>query len=252
MRDDCAPGVAVPNTPTKTSPLGSTTGPGLVPGGEIFKTTVRNWGELGAPNSPQFLTVVLNISPPGTNPGPVVEPSGLVFVGVFGTATPGAQSSRITNRTSSFTAIGSSASGPNWFTFSPASGNVSPNQPVDVRVQPNSGLAAGIYRGSLVLQFPQDNTSRTVDLLLVVTTVLNPSAGLEPGLSTPAATATCTPTKLLPVFTTLGSNFSAPAAWPAPIELSVTDDCGSPARTGSVVTSFSNAGPPLNLAAQPT
>jgi uncharacterized protein (TIGR03437 family) len=32
--------------------------------------------------------------------------------------------------------------------------------------------------------------------------------------------------------------------------VSVTDDCGSPSRTGSVVTSFSNGDPPLNLASQ--
>ncbi len=49
MRTDCATGVAAPNTPTNTSPLGSTTGPVFVPGGATFKTTVRNWGELGAP-----------------------------------------------------------------------------------------------------------------------------------------------------------------------------------------------------------
>ena len=207
----------------------------------------------GAPNSPEFLIVVLNVAPPGTNPGPVVEPTGLVFVGLVGATTPAAQSARITNltnRASSFTATGSSISGPIWFTISPAGGTVAPNQPVDIKVQPNSGLPAGIYRGSLVLQFPQDNTSRTVDLLLVVTTVLNPSAVLEAGLSTPAATATCTATKLLPVFTTLGSNFNAPAAWPAAIEVNVTDDCGSPVRTGSVVTSFSNGDPPLNLVSQ--
>jgi hypothetical protein len=202
----------------------------------------------GAPNSPEFLTVVLNVSPSGANPGPVVEPTGLVFIGLIGATTPAAQSVRITNltnRASPFTASGSST-----FTISPASGTVAPNQPVDIKVQPNSGLPAGVYRGSLMLQFPQDNTSRTVDLLLVVTTVLNPSSALEATLSTPAATATCTPAKLLPVFTTLGANFNAPAAWPAAIDVNVTDDCGSPVRTGSVVTSFSNGDPPLNLASQ--
>ncbi len=207
----------------------------------------------GAPNSPEFLTVVLNVSPPGTNPGPVVEPTGLVFVGLIGATTPAAQSVRITNltnRSSSFTATGSSTSGPVWFTISPTSGSVAPNQPVTIKVQPNSGLAAGVYRGSLVLTFPQDNATRTVDLLLVVTTVLNPSSALEATSSTPAATATCTAAKLLPVFTSLGANFNAPAAWPAAIDVNVTDDCGSPVRTGSVVTSFSNGDPPLNLASQ--
>jgi uncharacterized protein (TIGR03437 family) len=204
----------------------------------------------GAPNSPEFLTVVLNVAPAGTNPGPVVEPTGLVFIGLIGATTPAAQTVRIanlTNRATSFNAMESSSTGPVWFTISPTSGSVAPNQPVNIKVQPNSGLPAGTYRGSLVLQFPQDNTSRTVDLLLVVTTVLNPSAALE---AAPAATATCTAAKLLPVFTTLGSNFNAPAAWPAAIDVNVTDDCGSPMRTGSVVTSFSNGDPPLNLTSQ--
>src|SRR6202040_3694690 len=120
-----------------------------------------------------------------------------------GATTPAAQSVRITNltnRASSFTATGSSSSGPVWFTISPTSGSVAPNQPVTIKVQPDSGLPAGVYRGSLMLVFPQDNATRTVDLLFVVTTALNLSSALEETLSPPAATATCTPAKLLPVF----------------------------------------------------
>jgi uncharacterized protein (TIGR03437 family) len=203
------------------------------------------------PNSPQFLTIVLSLNPPNSGIAPAVDPTGLVFVGMIGAATLAAQSVRITNLTnhaSAFTAVGSSTSGPNWFTISPSSGNVAPNQPVDVIVQPNSGLPAGVYRGSLMLQFPPD-FGRTVDLLLVVTPILPPSA-LGKTLSTPAAAATCTATKLLPVFTSLGANFNARSAAPNAIEVTVTDDCGSPLRTGSVVASFSNRDPPLGLISQ--
>jgi len=222
---------------------------GLVPGDYYGPVRID---APGAPNAPQFLTVVLNVSAPTTNPGPVVEPTGLAFVGLIGATTPAAQSVRITNLTnrgSSFMATGMAIGSPNWFTISPVNGIVLPNQPVDIKIQPNAGLPAGVYRGSLVLQFPQDATTRTVDLLLVVTTVLKPSAALEAS-ATPAATPTCTATKLLPVFTLLGSNFIAPAAWPAAIEVSVLDDCGSAMRTGSVVSSFSNGDPPLNLGSQ--
>jgi uncharacterized protein (TIGR03437 family) len=209
--------------------------------------------DAGAPNAPEYLTIVLNVSASGTNPGPVVEPTGLLFVGLIGTSAPTAQSVRISNltsRSSSFTAIGSSTSGTNWFTISPATGTVAPNQPVDVKVQPNAGLPAGVYRGTLVLQFPQDAATRAVDLLLVVTTALSPSAALDSILASPAAAAACTPTKLLPVFTLLGTNFNAPAAWPAAIEVNVVDDCGSPMRSGSVISSFSNGDAPLKLASQ--
>jgi uncharacterized protein (TIGR03437 family) len=207
----------------------------------------------GAPNAPEFLTIVLNVSASGTNPGPVVEPTGLIFVGLIGASAPTAQSVHITNltsSTSSFTASGSSTSGTNWFTISPTSGTVAPNQPVDIKVQPNAGLAAGVYRGTLMLQFPQDGTTRAVDLLLVVTTALNASAALDSILPSPAAVAVCTPTKLLPLFTLLGASFNAPAAWPAAIDVDVVDDCASPMRTGSVTTSFSNGDAPLGLVSQ--
>jgi uncharacterized protein (TIGR03437 family) len=207
----------------------------------------------GAPNAPQFLTIVLNVLASGTNPGPIVEPTGLIFVGLIGASAPTSQSVHITNltsSTSSFTASGSSTSGTNWFTISPASGSVAPNQPVDVKVQPNAGVPAGVYRGTLMLQFPQDATTRAVDLLLVVTTALNASAALDSILPSPAAVAVCTPTKLLPVFALLGANFNTPAAWPAAIDADVVDDCGSPMRTGSVITSFSNGDPPLGLVSQ--
>jgi hypothetical protein len=32
-----------------------------------------------ADNSPQVVTVVVNVLPPGSNPGPVIQPTGLVF-----------------------------------------------------------------------------------------------------------------------------------------------------------------------------
>jgi uncharacterized protein (TIGR03437 family) len=101
-----------------------------------------------------------------------------------------------------------------------------------------------------MLQFPPDVFGRTVDLLLVVTPVPNSSSTVEAGLSAPATAVSCTATKLLPVLTSLGANFSARSAWPNAIEVTVTDDCGSPTSTGVVVTSFSNGDPSLNLVSQ--
>ena len=45
----------------------------------------------GATNSPQTVTVVLNVLPPGSNPGPQVRPTGLIFTGVAGGTNPGSQ-----------------------------------------------------------------------------------------------------------------------------------------------------------------
>jgi uncharacterized protein (TIGR03437 family) len=79
-------------------------------------------------------------------------------------------------------------------------------------------------------------------LLLVVT----PQAA-KPAAKTHATTPACTPTKLLPVFTMLGANFSVPAGFPAAISVGVVDDCANSITAGSVITTFSNGDPPLNL-----
>jgi len=57
----------------------------------------------------------------------------------------------------------------------------------------------------------------------------------------------CTPTVLVPLFSSLFSNFSTPAAWPQPLEALVIDDCGAPLVGGRVVASFSNGEPPVSL-----
>jgi uncharacterized protein (TIGR03437 family) len=205
-----------------------------------------------ASNSPQFLTIVLNVAPPTANPGPLVEPVGLVFVGPVNGTNPPAQSVRIANlisRPSSFTATGAPDPGnPEWFSVSPVAGSVSPNQPVSVSVLPNlSGLAPNIYTGTLTLQFPQDNTTAVVNLLLVVTPTTVKSSMLP---RAPAAVAGCTPARLQPVLTALGQNFRTTVGWPSTIQATVVDDCQGPIDTGSVNASFNNGDLPLPL--QPT
>jgi len=204
----------------------------------------------GVSDSPQFLSVVLNISGATANPGPVVEPTGLVFVAAAGGVSPSAQTVTITNlanATHSFNAVGSVIGTQNWFTFTPTSGNVAPNAPATVSVQANtSSLSAGVYQGALTLTFPQDNnTSRVIDLLLVVTPTL--AAQSVPASLRRSATSSCTPTKLLPVFALLGANFSSAVAWPSPIDVDVVDDCGVNMTTGSVTVTFSNGDAPLAL-----
>ena len=201
-----------------------------------------------APNSPRFLSVVLNVSAANVNPGPTLDQTGLVFISLLSGADPATQSIKITNvtsRASSFTAAVSALSTQNPFAVTPATGSVAPTQPASVSVQAKTaGLPAGAYRGSLTLQFPQDNTSRVVDLLLVITPVL--ITGQSEARFIEAAGA-CKPTKLLPVFTLLGASFNIAVAWPTPIEVKVVDDCGALLSNGSVTVTFSNGDPQISL-----
>ena len=203
---------------------------------------------LGAPNTPQIASVVLNVAASTTNPGPVVEPTGLVFVAPPGSVDPSAQSitiTDITNRPEPFSADISFSGTKNPFVVSPTSGTAAPNKPATVSVQPHiAGLSPGTYRANLLLAFPQDMLTKTIDLLLVISPSAISTTSKE---QIRAASSMCTPTRLLPVFTLLGTNFTVSAAWPTALEVKVVDDCGTALKNGSVLTSFTNGDPAIAL-----
>jgi uncharacterized protein (TIGR03437 family) len=197
-----------------------------------------------APNSPQTVTIVLNVRATGSAAGTSVQPSGLLFT--IPLNFPGAlgfQSLTLTALSSTpvtYSATASSAQ--KWFTASPLTGSIAPGKPVTVQVLPNlTGLTAGVYNGTITFAF-SDNTAQTVQLLLVVTNgpTTRPAApGVQP--------AGCAPSKLYPLFTSLGAGFTITTGWPSPVELRVVDDCGNPLTSGSVTASFSNTDPSLTL-----
>jgi uncharacterized protein (TIGR03437 family) len=197
---------------------------------------------------PVSISIVLSIVPPGTAAPPAVTPSALIFL-----ATPGAvlnpQTFTISNLTSSPIAFsGLSSATPNWFSFIPASQTLNAAQSASVSILPSiSTLSTGVYPGSVKLTF-SDGSTQTVDLLLVISATPPSAAPESPATHvTAAALPACAATKLLPVFTTLGTGFNTPAAWPTPIVVQVVDDCGNAFRNGSVIVSFSDGDPPINL-----
>ena len=197
-------------------------------------------------NSPQIVSIVLRVLPGGSDPGPVVRPTGLVFIGTVGGDAPAPQSiliSNVSSNTKIFLSGGVTADISNWFMHFPASGTVGPNQTAQITVQPGTGgLSAGVRRGVLTIAF-SDGTLRTVDLILVLV-----PGDLTPQRALPIArNGGCNPTELIPVFTLLGNQFNVSVAWPIPIETLVVDDCGQLLTAGSVVVTFSNGDPPLAL-----
>ena len=204
----------------------------------------------GIANSPQTASVVLNIAPAGADLGAFLQTTGLIFVGRVGGANPAAKTVQITNPSSkplTLTATTFSENGKSFFTVQPTSGSVSAANPVQISVQAQiTGLAVGAYRGEITLFFAEDNTARKIAVLLVVIPA-GLSAGLESSTAATPLAAGCAPTKLLLVFTQLGSSFTVVAAWPALIEITVVDDCGTPMTDGNVVASFSTGDPPLSL-----
>jgi uncharacterized protein (TIGR03437 family) len=102
-----------------------------------------------------------------------------------------------------------------------------------------------------------DGSSQTVALLLVISAIAGSARPAtvssndtpEPFGVTARAATTCTASKLLLVFTTIGTGFNTPAAWPTPLVVQVVDDCGNAFNTGSVIVSFSDGDPPIGLLA---
>jgi uncharacterized protein (TIGR03437 family) len=204
-----------------------------------------------ADDSPQFVSVVLNVLPPGSNPGPVVRPTGLIFTEALGGTTAAPQKVTVSNLTSvqgNFSTGKLTGDGSAWFDVSPSTGTITPSQPLDLTVTVSSkGLTAGIRRGVLTLLF-QDGSVGTVNILYLIA-----SGGVSNGASSARIgdrlqeAGSCTPTKLLPLVTSLGSQFVVPAGWPNALESRVVDDCGNPHVSGSAVATFSNGDAPLAL-----
>ncbi len=201
----------------------------------------------GASNSPQMASVVLNIAPAGTDLGAFVFPSGLVFVAQEGGANPAPQTVALTNPSPSALTFSSAlffGQGSNLFTIQPSSGTVNATNPVQITVQPTlAGVPANVYFGEIVLNFAEDQSSRHITVLVVVT----PAIGSNATDGNVAHAAGCAPTKLLPVFTQLGANFATVAAWPTPLDVIVVDDCGNYMTEGNVTASFSDSDPSLAL-----
>ncbi len=211
----------------------------------------------GSANAPQILSVVLNVLSTANSPGAFVQPTGLIFLGSQGGSNPAAAALNITNPSSealNYFATAFTSNGSNWLTFTPASGSVSANQPASVSIQPGlAGLAAGVYIADLVLTFvpASDSTpgfSQTLHIEIVLIVLpAGSSSSVSAGRSASPRASSCTPSKLVPVFTQLESGFSTIAAWPTPIEVTVVDDCGNPLTSGSVSATFSNGDPALSL-----
>jgi uncharacterized protein (TIGR03437 family) len=202
-----------------------------------------------ANNTPQFVSVILNVLPAGSNPGPVVLPTGLIFTEAVGGTPAGSQKITLSNLTGSqltFATGKLTIDGANWFSVTPATGTATPAQAMALTVSVSSaGLSPAMRQGVLTLLF-QDGSVRTVNIsyLLAGGGVSSQSAGYSHTL---AAGASCTPTRLLPLVTSFGFQFTVPAGWPNTLATQVVDDCGNPHVSGTVTATFSNGDPPLPL-----
>ena len=139
-------------------------GRSLAPGKYFGQIQVRS---TNANNSPQTVSVILNVLPPNSKLGPEVRPTGLVFIGTADSA-PGSQTVQVANRgsgTLNFKSTRLNYGNVVWFTSVPTVGAVAANQPATLTVQPDlSARSPGVDRGVITLLF-DDGSIQTVDIL---------------------------------------------------------------------------------------
>jgi uncharacterized protein (TIGR03437 family) len=211
---------------------------GLAPGDYYGLIEVR----AAAANSPQVVTVLLTVLPPGTNPGPEVRPAGLIFTGIAG-VTPGSRDVLIANPKGQADSFLSNKIGAG-FTYLPTNANVQPTEPATLRVFPDySNLKPGaIERGTITLQFT-DGTARTISMLSVVApgTASTAAAAERSSILGPRASG-CSSPKLEIQFRSLRANFVATVGQGTTIEVQVADDCGNLVGPGSLAGTLVSAG----------
>jgi len=223
----------------------------LTPATYYGKVTVS---ATGASNTPQTAVVVLVVLPAGSDPGPDVRPTGLVFTGIAGAAgNPSSQDVTVANLTASAITFGSSityvGADKGWIQNLPTDFTITPDAPARIVVQPAfTNLSPGPHYAFLTLGFIGGRNS-VVTILAVVAPAgtLTGEALKEEDRFAPGV---CAPAKLLPQFTQVGIS-GVTLGFPANIMVKVLDDCGRPmvagSTEGSVVVSFTNGDLPLSL-----
>jgi uncharacterized protein (TIGR03437 family) len=193
-------------------------------------------------NSPQYVTIVVDVDTSDSDEIPQPTPAGLFFSGAQGGAQP--QASTIAVNVSSgtpvpFTVSTVTTSGGAWLSTSSQGGITSSSAPAQLNVTVSTaGLAPGVYAG-----FVNITIETRVRATKIVLLVLPPGAAQEPL----RAAAGCTPTRAVIIETSLVNSFSVPAGWPATLVARMVDDCNNPLPGGSIIAEFSNGDAPMSL-----
>ena len=204
--------------------------------------------EVGAPkaaNSPQVVTVVLQVLASDASTGAVLTPGSLLFATSVGASSPGSQNVlayNITGLAKSFQSAVSSDPGLSLVTL-PANATLDPLIPTPIVVQPfTDGLGVGVYTGTVTLQFDDGRVTRVIVKVIVAAAgSTSPASALRTGarVGHPADTG-CVPKTLTPILTAPGDNFQESTGFGVKVGAFVADSCGVPLESGSVTVKPSN------------
>ncbi|HVW10406.1 MAG TPA: hypothetical protein VHC90_17585, partial [Bryobacteraceae bacterium] len=204
-----------------------------------------------ATNSPQTISVALNVVGASVSPGVAVSTGGILVTGTAGSSTPLTQTVTLFNPSS--TAMTYSAGilpAGGWLSASPASGSAASGTTTLTISADLSSLTAGVQQGTVTIGFG-DGTSAAINVVVLVL-----PQGTTPSIRSRVralAVSACPGGKasyLIPIFRSPANQATVNAATAVTVQAQVIDDCGhaiTAAGGGSVQVSFSNGDPGLNL-----
>jgi len=202
-----------------------------------------------AANSPQVVTVFLQVLAAGSDAAEVLDQGSMLFTAVTGGDSAGSQTVSVYNITASARSFRSAVSadpGLSVVTL-PTDATLDPQNPTRIVVQPfTSGLASGVYNATVTLQFSDGRVLR-VNVKVIVSSTgggsgPSPAAAQRGTMAGPLDGSSCTPTKLVPALISLADSFELPTGLPVNLGVYVKDDCGTPVESGSVTATFSTGG----------
>ena len=210
----------------------------------------------GAANTPQVITIFLQVLPAGSATSAAVQPAELLFTATAGDydSSPSSQQilvSDISGLPTSFQAVLSLDVPAYDLPVLPVQNTLDPQNPTAVVVQPITYmLPPGVYQEVITFQF-SDGSVSAVKAKIVVANGAGASSSARPNsqkTDRPSDSSACQPSQLLTALTTLGQSFAVSAGWPVALQVTVQDDCGNPLNPpGTVMVSFSNGDPRLQL-----
>jgi adhesin/invasin len=219
---------------------------GLEPG--TYYALVRV-SDPAAASSPQYVTIVLEVTSATAPASLDPSPQGLFFVGESGAPPTASQPVRLFVSSATpvaFQASASTVDGADWLSVTPTKGVTSTQSTAQLAVVANpANLKPGIYTGDVTVALASGEI-RTTNITIVVPSGSGAAPPANASAIAPRA-GTCSPSKLSLTQTGLINSFTTRAGWPVPVIVRLADDCGDPVRDASVVASFSNGDLPLSM-----
>jgi uncharacterized protein (TIGR03437 family) len=238
------------------SPVEVSVNPAGLPSGQYYGSV--NIAAPNAVNSPQSVTVLLNVTAAGqTTANAEVSTGGIILSGPAGSPMPQQQQVSLFNpsvTTMNYSTTVFTSNGTGWLSASPASGPLLPGSASITVAADLSALPPGVQTGTLSIGF-NNGTVGVIQVAVIATSGTSGSdvagrAVSAHALTTASACAGGKPGYLVPIFRQPISQSVLQVAVPQRVQLVILDDCGSPLAAqngGGAQISFGNQDASINL-----